>query len=158
VTTVVEANKLPFLPLEVRLMEPSELVMVLANWKAELFDMREKRDEHGRCPHSWGRLRAGDFWRLVNFVLEKITLPSCEVYVGVHRDNTETPMCWAAVRHGELLFTYYRKGLNEDPELRGMLEELFLTVLPVVAIHVRDFNPFRELEYDHASFVGSRPP
>jgi hypothetical protein len=133
-------------------MEPGELVMVLANWKAELYEQKSTDREA-----AWARLRNGDFWRLVNYVLDTITMPSCVVYVGVHAWNPETPMCWAAVRNGELLFTYYRKGLDKDAELLGMLQDVFLTILPVVAIKFRDFNPFRELEY-HASLSRQSAP
>ncbi len=127
-------------------MEPNELSMVLANWKAEMFDDKRRGDGD----KVWARLRDGDLWRLLNYVLDRITIPSSQIWIGVHMDRHETPMCWAATRNGELLYSYYRKGLDKDPELRRMLEETFLTVLPVVAIKSRDFNPFRELEY-HAS-------
>jgi hypothetical protein len=94
---------------------------------------------------SWSTKRDRDFWSLVNHVIDRITLPSAKVFVGMYPGH-EVPLCWAVTRDGELLYTYVRKGIVNDAALAGELLKMFLGGLPVVAIKVRDFNPFRELE------------
>lgn len=127
------------LPLVVRGPTDGEITMVLANWKRELFEERVHR--------AWGRgLRDQDYWRLVNHILDRITLPSARIFIGAHPENEGTPMIWIAVRDGLLLFSYARRSLRKDPALVERLESAMLKLIPVVACRVHDFDPFRELE------------
>ena len=112
--------------------------MVLSNWKHELLG---KRTTEG-----WGRgMTERDYYCLVNHVLDNVTLPSCEIFVGCHEDEPATPCCWVAVRDSEILFMYARKRFAEDPELAASLERTLLARLPMKAIKIRSFNPFLEL-------------
>lgn len=127
------------LPLLVREMAPSELPMVLSNWKKEL--------RHERHRRGWGRgLEERDFWCLVNHVIDRITLPSSSIFVGCHEDEPETPCCWAARRGEEILFLYARQSVGHDAELAATLERSLLSH-PLLAgsERIRAFNPFLEL-------------
>lgn len=133
------------LPLVVRLMANSEISMVLSDWKKELFRERKNR--------GWGKgLEDRDYWALINHVLDRITLPSCAIYIGVHEKEPSTPCCWAAVRSlpphtgsFEILFLYARQSIGHDPELAAALERSLLEKLPSGAERLRSFNPFLEL-------------
>lgn len=114
--------------------------MVLANWKSELLD-RMQRDRT-----DWGVWKKRDFFRLVNFVVDRISVPTSRIFIGVHPDSVDTPMCWAATRDGELVFSYVRPRAAKDRELSRAMLDTFLVALPTVAVHVRDYNPFMELE------------
>lgn len=135
------------LPLIVRPMALAERNMVLSNWKEEL---REERLER-----RWGRgLTDRDYWCLINHVLDKITLPSCEVFVGVHVDTPETPVCWVSVRGiaglstYEVVYLYGRLQLRDDLELAASVERTLLYEVQRTHVLVnerRPFNPFLEL-------------
>lgn len=131
----------------VRRMLDSEAAMVLSNWKRELNELRNQR--------KWGRgLTDRDYWCLVNHVIDRITLPSCDVWVGIHVSDPETPVCWVAVRKipalqmYELVYLYARRSLQEDPELAAMLEKMLLhevNAVHTLAVERRPYNPFLEL-------------
>jgi len=126
-------------PLVVRGPTPDEIPMVLANWKQELLQERLRR--------GWGKgLREQDYWRLVNHVIDRITLPQSSVYIGAHPDNAGTPLMWMAVRDGVMLYSYARRSITSDRPLAEKMESAMLAQLPVVAIRIHDFDPFRELE------------
>jgi hypothetical protein len=130
-----------------RSMLDSERGMVLANWKHELAAQRLDR--------KWSRgLTERDFWCLVNHAVDRITLPSCEVFVGVHANDPETPVCWAAVRRipvllqHEIVFSYARESVRNDPELAVTLERALLSEIQQhrpLAVERRAYNPFLEL-------------
>jgi hypothetical protein len=118
-----------------------------ANWKKDLLDRRAER--------GWSRgLEDRDYWCLVNHVIDRITLPSCIVFVGCHEKDIDTPMCWAAVRRipgllaHEVVYLYARKSLWEEPELAASLERAVLSAIealhPLVTER-RPYNPFLEL-------------
>lgn len=126
------------LPLVVRAMSASETSFVLSTWKKEL---RDHRGSFG-----WGKgLEERDFWALVNYVIDKITMPSCSVFVGCHEAEEDTPVCWVAVRKSEVLFSYARRSVLKNPELAASLERELLARLPWPAAKVKTFNPFLEL-------------
>ena len=131
--------------LTVRTMQERELPMVLSNWKKELLEVQR----------GWKRsLEDRDFWCLVNHTIDRITLPSCTVYVGCHEAAPETPMCWVAVRRVkglqiyEIVYLYARKSVRRDPELAASLERALLSTVEhyvPLAVERRPFNPFLEL-------------
>ena len=129
-------------------MEPSESAMVLSNWKKELWEQRRER--------GWSRgLEERDYWALVNHVLDKITLPACDVVMGCHFSDPETPMCWVAFRRvpglhiREIVYLYARKSVRQDPALAAGLERQLLFEIEhtdiLFAAERRPFNPFLEL-------------
>lgn len=129
----------------VRKMDASECAMCLSNWKKELWETRNRR--------GWSRMiQERDFWCLVNHALDRITLPSCEVFVGCHESDVETPICWVAVRRivglstYEVVYLYARKSLREEPELAAGLERELLSKLDrPIAVERRPYNAFLEL-------------
>lgn len=126
--------------------------MVLANWKSELLDMMQ------RDRTEWGVWRRRDFYRLVNFAIDHISLPTCRIFVGVHPDREDTPMCWVATRDGELVFSYVPPRIAKDKELSRVMLRDFLMALPTVAVHVREYNPFLELERYVSDAGSTRTP
>lgn len=122
--------------------------MVLANWKEDLY--------HSRIATRWGReLGARDFWCLANHVIDRITYPSCEIWIGCHVDEPETPICWVATRRipalqqHAIVYLYARQQLREDPELAIMLERTLLYEVSQhrpLAAERRRFNPYLELD------------
>lgn len=131
------------LALFVRPMAAHETAMVLAMWKADL-RFQDKSDKR-----SWGnRLRNGEFWALVNHVVDRITLPSAAVYVGCHPDEPETPVCWAAVRENEVLHLYARESVRKDPELAAAMQRAFLEIIEsrVGPVSRATYDPFKELQ------------
>lgn len=133
--------------LTIRAMREAETSMVLSNWKKELFEHRGER--------GWSRnIEERDYWCLVNYVLDRITLPSCLVFVGHHLIDEETPMCWVAARRikglqtYEVVYLYARKSVRGDPELAASLERALLyevsRICPL-ADERRPYNPFLEL-------------
>lgn len=134
--------------LKVRAMHESETAMVLSNWKKELFEHRRER--------GWSRnIEERDYWCLVNHVVDRITLPSCLVFIGCHTIDLETPICWVAARRiqglqtHEVVYLYARKSVREDPELAASLERVLLHEVDVsgypLAVERRPYNPFLEL-------------
>ena len=119
--------------------------MVLSNWKNTL---NAKRKEHYGPHHA---LVERDFWFLANYVIERITLPSVEVFVGCHENEPETPCCWIAVRRTsedscEVLETYARQIIGRDPELAASLERELRSRLPYKRMEARALNMFLELK------------
>lgn len=132
-------------PLLVRKMVPAEVPMVLSNWKHTLNVKR--RDFYG--PHH--ALIERDFWHLANYVIEKITLPSAEVFIGCHESEPDTPCCWIAVRSigedaCEVLESYARQIVSKDPELAANLERELRSRLPYKRVETRNLNLFLELK------------
>jgi hypothetical protein len=131
--------------LVVRPAAPTELEMVLSNWKQEIWKTRHIR--------GWCRgLQERDYWCLMNHVLDRITVPSCELFVGCHQNDLETPICWIAIRKIPALTTwtvvylYARQSLRKEPELAASLERELLSSLDVpIAVERRQFNAFLEL-------------
>ncbi len=131
----------------VRRMAASEKAMVLSNWKKELLEESARR--------GWGRgLEVRDYWCLANHVLDRITLPSCEIWVGCHESELETPVCWVAIRKiaglsvFEVVYLYARQSVRELPELAAGLELALLHEVEItrpLARERRSFNPFLEL-------------
>ena len=134
--------------LTVRRMLDTEQSMVLSNWKRELYEFRHIMN--------WGGgLKDRDFWRLINHVLDRFTLPSCEVFMGCHESDVETPLCWVALRRipglqvHEEVYLYARKSVRQDPELaaglqrdvRGAIEAQGLSL----AKERRPYNPYLEI-------------
>ena len=111
--------------------------MVLANWKASLADAKLDWSE---------RLPGEHFWALVNYVVDHVSFPSCTVYAGCHEETPETPICWAAVRAGEVVMSYARQSVSETPELAAALERDLLTKIPVPCVRGLPYNPFREMK------------
>lgn len=136
------------IPILVRPLHASEHSFVLSSWKRELFDQRPV--------HAWGRsLSWSNFWLLVNHVIDKITFPSCETFVGCHQDTPETPLCWVAVRKipglstYEVVYLYARKSLEDEPELAAALERELLSRVGAerrLVSERRPFNPYKELK------------
>jgi hypothetical protein len=133
------------LGLVVRRVTTDEMSMVLSNWKKELWDTRNKA--------SWSRvLQERDFWCLANHVLDRITVPSCDIFVGCHPSDTETPICWVAIRKipaltsWSVVYLYARQSLQKEPELAASLERELLSKLEVpIAVERRHMNLFLEL-------------
>ncbi len=136
------------LPLAVRSLRDSERNMCLANWKKDLSEAR-----------AWGSWGAGlgqrNYWCLINHVLDRITLPSCDVWVGCHTNDPETPICWVATRRIEglqlhaIVYLYVRQQLRDDPELAITLERALLSEVEThhpLATERRPYNPFLELD------------
>lgn len=124
--------------LVVRPMYEGETSMVLSDWKKELVEQRRTQ--------AWSSgLLVSDMWRLLNHVLDDLTLPSCEVVVGCHANDVDVPLCWAATRDGDVLMSYVRRGFRKDPELSYRLEREFSKRLPATKTGAV-FNPFKELE------------
>jgi hypothetical protein len=120
-------------------MQPAETNMVLSDWKKELFDQRAN--------FPWLKpLRKSDLWDLLNHVLDRITLPSSKVVVGCHESSEDVPLCWAAIRDGELLMMYARQSLRRDAELACAIEKEFRAYIVPVTDHREHFNPFEELK------------
>lgn len=120
--------------------------MVLSDWKRDLAARpRERR---------WGRgLDTPEFWAIVDYVIERITLPSCEVWMGVAPADQDTPLCWAALRpfpdSVDLLHAYVRRSIREDVELAATMERTFMFKLVVEMgrqLARPDFNPILELK------------
>lgn len=136
------------LPFFIRSPTPDEAKMVLANWKEDLY--------HSRIATRWGRdLAARNFWCLANHVVDRITFPSCEIWVGCHDNDPLTPICWAATRRIEglqshaIVYLYARQQLREDPELAITLERALLSEVAKrrpLAAERRRFNPYLELD------------
>lgn len=132
-------------PLLIRKMAPSETAMVLSNWKHAI---RERRHEHYGPHHA---LVDRDFWCLANYVIDRITFPSCQVFVGCHEKEPETPCCWIAVRGSgedgcEILEMYARRIVRDDPELAASLERELRSRLPYKRVEQRNLNLFLELQ------------
>lgn len=122
------------LPLLVRPMLQSERAMVLSDWKRGLWDERP----------SWGRaLHSDEWWSLVNFVMDAITLPSCEVRMICHTDEGSVPLGWAAMRAGRVLRLHAKASVQASPELAARLERKLLE--SVASPVAETFNPFMEL-------------
>jgi hypothetical protein len=136
------------LPLLVRRLAPSEHSFVLASWKTELFEMRYK--------HRWSKgLETDCFWALANYVIDKITFPSCDTFVGCAPAEPGTPLCWVAVRkvpglsQFDLVFMHARSSVRADKPLAAVLETTLLSEVqktrPLV-YQRRNLNLFHELK------------
>ena len=134
------------LPLSVRTMAPSELPLVRTAWKMMLRDQRHRE--------RWGHgLDGGCFWDLINHVIDRITLPSCGIYVGCTFSEPNTPLCWAAVRCRienayDLLYIDARPNIRKDPVLAAALQRKLCEGITETFGHGLEtvpFNPFQEL-------------
>lgn len=135
------------LDLLVRPMTADEVPMVLSNWKRELGEYRHI--------YRWSSgLKPDDFWSLLNFVIDRLTLPSCVVFMGCHPSEPKVPINWVAIRkrpglsNYDVVYQYVRLGPREDPELAQSLYDSLIEKL--CATHTlekkkRPFNPFNEL-------------
>jgi hypothetical protein len=134
------------LPIVIRPMREHERAMVLSDWKRDL------AKPHGRV---WGKgLTTKEFWAIVDHVIERVTLPSSEVWVGCHQDDPSTPCCWAATRLSVpglvVLHAFVRRSMErEDPELAKAIKSEFFYRL--VLQHRTElvhgtFNPILELK------------
>jgi hypothetical protein len=121
--------------------------MLLSAWKMDLSD--------GRFKSSWGRGLDGEsFWALVNYVIDKVTLPSCDVFVGCSLSEPGTPLCWTAVRKLKGLSTYEmvylgaRKSVMNDAALAAVMETTLLSEIEKIRpiTKRRTLNPFTELK------------
>lgn len=115
--------------------------MVLSDWKKSLWDSRP----------DWGRgIHSDEWWALVNYVIDRITLPSSRVFMACHPSEPVVPLGWIAVREDFCLASHSRKSVNDEPELAAHLERsLWEHALPssVFGIGRRaHFNPFTELK------------
>lgn len=136
------------IPVLVRPLALSETSFVLSSWKKQLNDERYR--------HRWGKGLDGlCFWMLINHVIDKITLPSCEVFVGCERSEPGTPLCWVAVRKikglstFDIVYLYARHEIRKDQKLAAYLEVALLSEVNKTrpfASQRRSFNPFRELQ------------
>ncbi len=134
------------LALFVRKMATTETKMVLANWKGSMVEAFRRSPVR--------KLREWEFWALANHVIDKITLPSCTVFVGCAPAELLTPLCWAAVRKRkngedyEVVYLYARNRVKADDALAASVQrELLANVskaLPITGEPVT-FNLFKEL-------------
>lgn len=150
------------LPLIVRPMRASETNIVLSAWKNQLYDLVFDPRSHTarRSAPAWGKgLRIDHFWTLINYVIDKITLPSCLVFVGCHEDEVSTPICWVVVRSiggvsmeeslCEVLYSDASLRILKDPALAATLERELLSNVARSHISVasrRPFDPFVEMK------------
>jgi hypothetical protein len=125
-------------PLEIRRIAANEVAMVLSDWKKDIDDGR--RETYGPLSGLVDR----DFWSITNYVIDKITFPTSTIYIGVHPDAPDTPVCWAAVRDSKLLHVRARRRVLKDPELAVVVQKELLSRLPEPAEQVR-LNLFMEL-------------
>lgn len=134
----------------VRRLTSSEHAWVLASWKAQLsYERKEER---------WGNgLDRQSFWDLVNYVVDRVSMPSCEVFVASSETEPTTPLCWVAIRKVpglstfDVVFSYARLEIRKDPELAATLERALLSEVQKerpLEPERRKFNPFRELHHD----------
>lgn len=137
----------PKLPLFVRKMATSETSMVMTNWKRSLLEKMRKERRWGHGMREW------EFWALANHVIDKISFPSCTIYVGCHPNEPAVPICWAAVRKREgagyeVAYLYARDRVLDDAELAaGVQTELLSEVrrlLPVIGPPIA-FDLYKEL-------------
>lgn len=135
--------------IQARPMLEDERPFVLATWKKELNTYRLNT--------SWGAgLGAREYWKLANHILDKVTLPSCEVWMGCHPDDDHTPLCWLAIRRVPgrteyaFLWSYGRRSLHKDPELAYMIEQTLLHEVrakrPLLETR-QPFSLFNELDF-----------
>lgn len=97
----------------IRKARPDETSMVLSDWKKDL---------HDRKP-TWGRALFGpEWWSLVNYVLDVLTYPTCEVFVVCHPEEPDVPLAWAATRAGGFLHMHAKGAVQSDPEIAARLE------------------------------------
>jgi hypothetical protein len=129
----------------VREMNRSELSLVLSSWKMQLADDRFR--------FRWGRRLDGEsYWPLVNHVIDRITLPSCKVFVGCSPPEPDAPLGWVAIRPAkeahEVVFMYARHEIRKQPEVAAALERGLLSevdkLCPLMTQR-NPFNPFQEL-------------
>lgn len=126
------------LPLLVRPMASSETSLVLAAWKHRLAERRYREP--------WGRGLDGEsFWLLVNHVLDRITLPSCDVHMGCYETEPGTPLCWVALRGASVLYADARHEILKDPPLAATLERELLCRATGGAYMRDHLHPFKEL-------------
>jgi hypothetical protein len=118
-------------------MQASELNMVLSNWKRDLYV----------CNAPWrSRMRGEDFWDLVNFVIDKLTVPSCQIFIAVHIDEPTVPIAWIATRDRTAVYLYAVGSLRKDPELAAALQRELLKLAPVDGDQwYPHFSPYKEL-------------
>lgn len=115
-------------------MRPAERSMVLSDWKKSLWDERP----------GWGRaLHSDEWWALVNYVIDRISLPSAAVWMACHVDEPDVPLCWAAVRDWVFLYLHARPSVRMEPELAAFIE---LSLRSHVHGESKPFNPFHELK------------
>ncbi len=128
-------------------MAAAELALVAKAWKMDLYERWNDRDTHD--------LRDKDWWAVCNHVINRITLPSSEPYVGCHPSEPTTPLCWMVVRRTvglssyEILYLGARRGLpSKEPELAATLERTLVAAVSqgrVIAADRRPLNLFQEL-------------
>ncbi len=108
--------------------------MVLSDWKRDLSDRRPP----------WGvRLRADEWWALVNYTVDRIALPSSHVRMGVHRSQPLVPLCWASFRDSQVLHLHARSSIHQSSPV--LLAQLQRELLGDLVWDPDVFNPFKEL-------------
>lgn len=118
----------------IRLMRSHERALVLSDWKRGLWDARP----------AWGKaLPSTEWWALVNFVLDHVTLPSADVWMACHRSEEDVPIAWLAAREDGILFAHATRKVHEDPKLAAYIESSLRRHAGVEAV---DWNPFLELK------------
>lgn len=101
------------LPILVREMYPTELSMVLANWKNDIAGDSDRR---------WGKgLSSEEFWAIVNYAIDRISLPSAVVFMACHENEPAFPLAWIARRDGAIIHMHARKELRFDYELAALI-------------------------------------
>ena len=79
------------LPMIVRRAFEAENSYILGTWKETLDKKRRMAD--------WGRLLRGkEYWALANLVVDTMTFPTCELWVGCHPDSPDVMAAWVATR------------------------------------------------------------
>jgi hypothetical protein len=134
--------------LHVRKLASHELTFVRATWKNDLGTPAPGRD--------WATgLSSTRFWLLVNHVIDKVTLPSCEVFVGCNPDFPETPLCWVAIRRLEglstyaVVYLYARRRFMRHPEVAATMQSMLIHEVKqqraLLSGDAPPFDPFQEL-------------
>lgn len=135
------------LALHVRKLAVHELTFVRATWKNDL----------GSGPgRDWAAgLSSERFWLLVNHVIDKVTLPSCEVFVGCHPDSPDTPLCWVAIRRIEglstyaVVYLYARQRFMRHPDVAASMQSMLIHEVKqhraLLSGDAPPFDPFKEL-------------
>lgn len=116
----------------------SERSMILADWKRDLANTPSR--ERG-----WGlRMTGYEMWCVLDYVIERLTLPNSEVYVAVH-EKERVPLAWIALRGPRILHEHAKGDLAGEPELAAAVARELWSKLPRVVTR-QLFNPLHELK------------
>jgi hypothetical protein len=121
------------LPLVARPMMETEKALVLKRWKLDLL--------HGRA--MWKRgMTPQELWTVLDTILEKVTLPSCAVFMAVHEAEQSTPIAWVVTRSGNILHAGARESLLRDPEVAAAVQRFLEKETGAVPV---TYSPILEL-------------